>query len=64
MPAPHDLQQARMSICEGCSELTTFNRCQQCGCFMTVKTRLRGAHCPLDKWPKLEEWMTKNLEKN
>ena len=42
MPAPEDLQQARMAICESCQELTTLNRCQQCGCFMTLKTRLIG----------------------
>lgn len=60
MPAPKDLQEARMAICESCPELTTFKRCQQCGCFMVVKTRLRGAHCPLGKWPLLEEWMTKS----
>lgn len=62
MPAPQDLQEARMAICESCPELTTFKRCQQCGCFMVVKTRLRGAHCPLGKWPTIEQWTTKNLE--
>jgi hypothetical protein len=62
MPAPQDLQQARMAICESCPELTTLKRCQQCGCFMLVKTRLTGAHCPLGKWPTLEQWTTKNLE--
>lgn len=60
MPAPHDLQQARMAICKSCPELISFNRCNQCGCLMDVKTRLRGAHCPLGKWPTVEEWTMKN----
>jgi len=60
MPAPQDLQKARMTICQACPELTTLNRCQKCGCFMAVKTRLRGAYCPLGKWPLLEEWTTQN----
>lgn len=61
MAAPEDLQKARMAICQTCPELTTLNRCQKCGCFMAIKTRLRGAHCPLGKWPLLEEWTTKNI---
>jgi hypothetical protein len=64
MPAPQDLQQARMAICESCPELTTLNRCQQCGCFMTLKTRLIGAHCPLGKWPLYEQWTTQNSNEN
>lgn len=64
MPAPEDLQKARMAICKSCPELTTLNRCQKCGCFMDVKTRLVGAHCPLAKWPSIEEWTTKNLNED
>ena len=64
MPAPNDLQKARMAICESCPELTTLKRCQQCGCFMTVKVMLKGAHCPLDKWPDTEQWIKKNLEED
>lgn len=60
MPAPTDLQTARLAICKTCPELTTLNRCQKCGCFMAVKVKLRGAHCPLGKWPQLEEWIKKN----
>ena len=59
MPAPTDLQKARMEICLACPELTQLRRCQQCGCFMDVKTRLTGAHCPLNKWPLLEQWQSK-----
>lgn len=64
MPAPEDLQQARLAICESCPELTTLKRCRQCGCFMGLKVKLKGAHCPLGKWPQYEEWMTKSLEKD
>ena len=64
MPAPEDLQTARLAICRACPELTNFNRCRKCGCFMTVKVMLKGARCPLDKWPDTREWMTKNLERN
>ena len=24
--------------------------CQECGCFMPAKTRLKGAVCPIGKW--------------
>jgi hypothetical protein len=59
-----DLQVARLAICESCPELTTLSRCQKCGCFMTGKTRLTKAKCPLNKWPKVEEWTTKNLNED
>ena len=64
MPAPEALQKLRFEICQSCPELTSFNRCQKCGCFMVVKTRLKGAHCPLDKWPKLEQWIETNSSKD
>ena len=64
MPAPQDLQQARMAICRECPELTTLTRCRKCGCFMAVKVKLKGARCPLEKWPDAREWMKKNLEEN
>lgn len=60
--APQDLQSARLAICRSCPELTTMSRCQQCGCFMTIKVMLKGAQCPLNKWPDVRQWMIKNLE--
>lgn len=42
--------QQRMSICQACPELKALNRCQQCGCFMSIKTRIYSATCPLGKW--------------
>ena len=64
MPAPQELQSVRMSICKQCPELTIINRCSRCGCFMTLKTTLTGAQCPLGKWPDTEQWMKNNLEKD
>lgn len=49
--APEDIVQGRMSICEICPELLpTTKTCKKCGCFMTMKTRLNMASCPLSKW--------------
>ena len=64
MPAPQDLQNARMAICRACPELTTLTRCRKCGCFMVAKVKLKGAKCPLEKWPDTREWMTKNLNED
>ena len=40
----------RWAICQACPELTSGNRCTQCGCFMKIKTKVRAAKCPLNKW--------------
>jgi len=37
----------RYSICKGCP-LT--KQCKQCGCIMSLKTKLQHATCPLNKW--------------
>jgi hypothetical protein len=42
--------QQRMAICQTCPELKSLNRCQQCGCFMSIKTRIYSARCPLGLW--------------
>jgi len=39
----------RIAICQECPEYKLFV-CTKCGCMMPVKTRLRGASCPLNKW--------------
>jgi hypothetical protein len=42
---------ARLDICKTCPELFTLtNTCKQCGCFMSIKTRIYSASCPLGKW--------------
>ena len=42
-----------MDLCNGCEFLTkTTKQCEKCGCFMTAKTRLANAECPIGKWGK------------
>lgn len=49
--ATDDLSQHRMSICEGCDRLLKVTKqCKECGCFMSLKTKLKEAVCPLEKW--------------
>jgi hypothetical protein len=40
----------RMDICKACPDLK-LNFCVNCGCYMPLKSRLRGSKCPKDKWP-------------
>lgn len=41
----------RFDICKSCPELIkATNQCKKCGCFMTVKTKLDKAKCPIGKW--------------
>jgi hypothetical protein len=41
----------RYSICKACPELIKLTKqCKKCGCFMTAKTKLTNAVCPLGKW--------------
>ncbi len=49
--AQEDLAKKRYEICQQCPELIdSTKQCKQCGCFMTLKTKLKNATCPLDKW--------------
>jgi len=49
-----DVQSERMEICRGCEHLSKhLNRCNQCGCFMDLKTWMPDQHCPLYKWDKV-----------
>jgi hypothetical protein len=61
-----EIRAQRMAICKACPHLTARNTCgtpvvgtwvedngrrvKTCGCFMDVKTRLKGFGCPLGKW--------------
>lgn len=49
--------QERLDICTGgsipdnkCDEYRSDKRCAQCGCFMSVKAKLKKSECPLNKW--------------
>jgi hypothetical protein len=40
----------RMDICRECPDLMALNMCRYCKCFMTIKTRIYNAACPVGKW--------------
>jgi hypothetical protein len=47
----HEEQKSRMDICNGCPELIDLTKqCKKCGCVMPLKTKLKMATCPLNKW--------------
>jgi hypothetical protein len=47
------ISEKRYSICLSCPELTkTTKQCKQCGCLMSIKTKLAVAECPIGKWGK------------
>lgn len=46
-----ELGKQRYDICLQCPELIDLTKqCKQCGCVMTLKTKLKSATCPLNKW--------------
>ena len=46
-----DIRKKRLDICNGCDRLFKPTRsCRECGCFMSLKTWLTDAECPLGKW--------------
>ena len=41
----------RLEICKACPDLIpVINQCIRCGCFMNLKTKLKAASCPIEKW--------------
>lgn len=49
--ATDEVAEKRYSICQQCPELTRLTKqCKKCGCFMSAKTKLEKATCPLGKW--------------
>ena len=49
--ADQDLIQSRLEICNQCEWLhKRLQKCRQCGCFMHLKSTLKQAKCPLEKW--------------
>jgi len=50
---------ARMNICERCSQLDRrTDQCRACGCFIHAKTVMATESCPLNKWRSL--WRRKS----
>ena len=46
-----EIASSRYEICKLCPELIDLTKqCKQCGCIMTMKTKLINASCPLSKW--------------
>ena len=46
-----EIAQARLDICKSCEFLIRKTiTCKKCGCFMTAKTKLEKATCPIGKW--------------
>jgi hypothetical protein len=53
-PAP-GLYARRVAICRECPAFLPAGRvvgarCAECGCFLKLKARIRGAKCPVGKW--------------
>jgi len=49
--ASEELAEERYAICAACPELIKLTKqCKQCGCLMVLKTKLKNARCPLQKW--------------
>ena len=49
--ADKKISEYRLKVCLDCPQLIPFTKqCKKCGCFMSVKTKLENASCPLGKW--------------
>ena len=47
-----ELHDYRMSVCVNCEHFIKLTKqCVKCGCFMSQKTKLHMAACPVGKWP-------------
>lgn len=42
----------RKNICKQCEHYKVLF-CNKCGCSINLKTRLKKAKCPIDKWGKI-----------
>ena len=41
----------RIKLCESCKSLSLpLYRCNECGCFMKVKARIKNIKCPKNNW--------------
>lgn len=51
-----EIREERYKTCLGCERLFKPTRtCKECGCFMSLKTWLKDAECPIGKWGKTIE---------
>ena len=45
------ISESRMSVCIDCDRYISLTKqCKECGCVMPLKTKLKNATCPLNKW--------------
>ena len=45
------ISQKRETICGGCTyNSKELNKCNECGCFLHLKTRVLDEECPKGKW--------------
>ena len=46
-----ELKKQRYPICKSCEEFdSSWKKCNQCGCFMPIKSLMSKETCPLGKW--------------
>jgi hypothetical protein len=46
-----EIQEKRLNICKECpSFFKPTSQCIECGCRMSIKTKLPDSSCPLGKW--------------
>jgi hypothetical protein len=44
------LSEHRMTICRTCNQFTSLQFCNECSCFMPIKTTLPWVKCPVGRW--------------
>lgn len=50
-----EIRDGRYETCLGCERLfKPLRSCKECGCFMSLKTWLKHAECPMGKWGPVE----------
>lgn len=51
-----DIRNSRYKICLDCDKLFKPTKtCKECGCFMSMKTWLKNASCPIGKWDAISD---------
>lgn len=45
----------RLSQCKPCEKINFMGMCNECGCFMALKTWLADARCPIGKWEAIKK---------
>lgn len=52
---PDELATYRLNICKQCPWFRENSQtCKKCGCFMTLKTQLAKAYCPMGFWDQID----------